>query len=76
MQPRAMPRMSDDGSLVVIHSEKKVGQENRMIEVCRLPSGDVIHRIPSTYQGYSFQTFVDISPDNRWLATASKDAKL
>ena len=66
-QRRAWPRISHDGSLVAFHTEKELGRSDRMIEVCRLPAGDVVHRIPSARKGFNFQTVVDISPDNRWL---------
>jgi len=66
-QPYAMPCMSRDGSLVAFYSQKEIGKGNRMIEVCRLPGGEAVHRIPSTRKEFTFQTSVDISPDKRWL---------
>ena len=66
-QPRALPRMSRDGSLVAFYNEKEIGKGNRMIEVRRLPDGEGVRRIPSARKEFNMQTVVDISPDNRWL---------
>ena len=66
-QPYAMPRMSRDGSLVAFYSQREIGKGKRMIEVCRLPDGEAVCRIPSARKEFNLQTAVDISPDNRWL---------
>ncbi|MBW3598658.1 MAG: hypothetical protein KY475_15470, partial [Planctomycetes bacterium] len=66
-QPRAIPRISRDGSLIAFHSEKEIGRGPRTIELRRLPTGDVLHRIPSARTGFNFQTVAEIAPDNRWL---------
>ncbi|MCH8193634.1 MAG: WD40 repeat domain-containing protein, partial [Planctomycetes bacterium] len=66
-QRRTLPRISRDGSLVAFYAEEKLRDGSLTIEVCRLPGGDVVHRIPSTRKEFTFQTGVDISPDNRWL---------